>query len=226
MPYQRTGIAFLKANKHALLADEMGLGKTIQAIGGINDLCAKSVLIVCPAGLKLNWQDELRIWLKEKDHKIYIVGKKSSIIPRSATIILVNYDVISHSNIFYQLAERDYDIIICDESHYLKTMGAARTKAMLKSKGLIRKGKYKWLLTGTPVLNRPMELFAILKVLANENIKPYDTWAKFAYRFCGAFHDQWGFNTRGASHLDDLNLRLKPFMLRRLKKGCTQRSTG
>jgi len=215
-PFQRTGTAFLKANRHALLADEMGLGKTIQAIEAVNDIEATSVLIICPAGVKLNWQDELKLWLI-KDLKIYVVAKRSVIIPNDAKIIIANYDIISHSNIYHQLRDRDYDAIICDESHFLKTMGAARTKAMLNSKGLIRKGKYKWLLTGTPVLNRPEELYVILKVFANHLIEPYNTWPKYAYRFCGAFHDQWGFNTRGASHLDDLNQRLKPFMLRRLK---------
>jgi len=195
----------------------MGLGKTIQAICALNEIYANSVLIVCPASIKLNWQDELDLWLKG-DLKVYVTQKRSAIIPKDANIIVVNYDIISHSNIYYQLRDRTYDAIICDEAHYLKTMGTARTKAMLNSKGLIRKGKYKWLLTGTPVLNRPMELYAILKVLAHECIKPYDSWPKFAYRFCGAFHDQYGFNTRGASHLDDLNTRLKPFMLRRMKK--------
>jgi len=217
MPYQKIGVAFLVANQHALLSDEMGLGKTIQAIEGINDTCAKSVLIVCPASLKLNWEKELKIWLKN-DLKIYIVAKRSAIIPKDAQIIIVNYDIIDHSNIFYQLRDRLYDVVVCDEAHYMKNIKAARTKAMLNSKGLIRKGKYKWLLTGTPVLNRPMELFAILRVLADKLIAPYTSWTRYAYKFCGAYHDQWGFNTRGASNLDELNVRLKPFMLRRLKK--------
>jgi len=210
MPFQKIGIAFLINNQHALLADEMGLGKTIQAIGGINELKAKSVLIVCPASLKLNWQAELAIWLEES-LKVYIVEKRSAIIPKDADIIIVNYDIIDHSNIHYQLRDREYDIVICDEAHYMKNMKAARTKAMLNSKGLIRKGKYKWLLTGTPVLNRPMELFAILRVLAAQHLEPYTSWTRYAYKFCGAFHDQWGFNTRGASNLDELNRRLKPF---------------
>lgn len=221
MPYQRTGTAFLKSKQHALLADEMGLGKTIQAIAAINEVDAKKVLIVCPAGLKLNWQNELKIWLA-KELKIYVVAKRSAVIPKDADIIIVNYDIISHSNIFYQLRDRTYCVVICDEAHYLKSIGTARTKAMLNSKGLIRQGKYKWLLTGTPVLNRPMELFAILRVLANDLITPYNTWARYAYKFCGAFHDEWGFNTRGASNLEELNRRLKPFMLRRLKKDVLQ----
>ena len=115
-PFQKMGINFLKSKAHALLADEMGLGKTVQAIGGINAIDAKRALIVCPASLKLNWEAELHRWL-QRSRKIYVVTKRSSIIPDNAEIIIVNYDLVDHSNIFYQLRDRDYDCIICDEAH-------------------------------------------------------------------------------------------------------------
>ncbi len=140
-PYQKIGVAFLTSKKKSLLADDMGIGKTAQAICACNELKAKQVLVVCPASLKLNWQDELGMWLKE-DLKVYIVQKRSAIIPKNANIIIVNYDIISHSNIYYQLRNRKYDVVIMDECHYLKNMKASRTKTMLGSKGLIHSGKY------------------------------------------------------------------------------------
>ncbi len=218
-PYQRTGTHFLKSKGHALLADEMGLGKTIQAIAALNDIkkkCDTLALIICPASLKLNWLDEMNRWFT-REEKIYVVQKRSCIIPKNCGVIIVNYDVISHSNIFYQLRERTYDAIICDEAHYLKNPKAQRTKDMFKAKGIIRQGRYKWMLTGTPILNRPIEIFPMLKVLAHDLIKPYDTWVRYGYKFCDGHQDGFGFNVRGASNLDELNKRIKPFFLRRLK---------
>ncbi len=64
MPFQKAGIKFALSRTHVLFGDEMGLGKTIQAIGVINaDPEIKSVLIICPKSLKLNWQRELERWL-------------------------------------------------------------------------------------------------------------------------------------------------------------------
>jgi SNF2 family DNA or RNA helicase len=62
--YQKAGISYAMQRPNTLFADEMGLGKTIQAIGVINaDPSVKSVCIVCPATIKLNWKRELQKWL-------------------------------------------------------------------------------------------------------------------------------------------------------------------
>ena len=62
-PFQKAGIAYAVQRRGTLIADEMGLGKTIQAIGVMNYFqMDDKVLVICPATLKLNWQDELMKW--------------------------------------------------------------------------------------------------------------------------------------------------------------------
>ena len=61
--YQKAGIEFALASGNALVADQMGLGKTLEAIGVVNYLLPKSVLIICPAGLTWNWQN--KNWLQQ-----------------------------------------------------------------------------------------------------------------------------------------------------------------
>jgi SNF2 family DNA or RNA helicase len=74
LPYQRAGIAYTLAHKNTLIGDEMGLGKTIQALGAVNaSPDAKSVLVICPASLRLNWQKEAKVWLTRKDSFMFHV---------------------------------------------------------------------------------------------------------------------------------------------------------
>jgi SWI/SNF-related matrix-associated actin-dependent regulator of chromatin subfamily A-like protein 1 len=217
LPFQIQGIQFLISRYHALLADEMGLGKTVQAIGGINRLRAKSVLIICPSSVKLNWEKELNDWLENKMLKIYVVNGTATSIP-NANIIVVNYDIIHHSNIFNQLHARKYDILVCDEAHYLKNLKSKRTKAVLSAKGLARKSLFKWMLTGTPILNRPIELFPMLRTLSPETIAPYGRYDSYAKKFCNGYRKGFTMIARGASNSEELNKRLKQkFMLRRLE---------
>ena len=63
LPYQVAGIAYAANRPATLIGDEMGLGKTIQAIGVINATNPSTVLVVCPASLKINWANEMEKWL-------------------------------------------------------------------------------------------------------------------------------------------------------------------
>jgi hypothetical protein len=92
LPYQKAGIAYAMERRNTLIADEMGLGKTIEAIGVINaDPSIKSVLVVCPATLKLNWQNELNKWLV-RPSAIAILGSKPSEAIRNSTISLRRFN--------------------------------------------------------------------------------------------------------------------------------------
>jgi len=87
----------------------------------------------------------------------------------------------------------------------------------LGRKGLVHNTERMYLLTGTPVLNRPIELFTAMSVLASRALKPYDNWYRYVYRFCGAYKDRMGrLHVNGATNLPDLKKRLEKFMIRRL----------
>lgn len=215
-PFQKEAVLQIIKRKHNLLADEMGLGKTITAIEVINELDFHNVLLIVKASIKINWQKKLDEWLW-KPRYIHIVNGKTDFIPEFAEVVIVNYDLISHSYIFEQLSTRQWDILICDEAHYLKNMKAKRTRAVLANNGLVRRANRTLMMTGTPILNRPIELYAILKVLAPQVIAPYSDYYKYGKRYCDAWMDGFSFNVQGASHTDELNKKLREFyMIRRL----------
>jgi len=100
---------------------------------------------------------------------------------------------------------------ILDESHYIKNYKAQRT---IKIAELFAKIPHKILLTGTPILNRPSELFTQISV-----IQPgmFYSFFKFAERYCAMRKTRFGIDTSGASNIQELSDRMKSFTVRRLK---------
>ena len=199
-PFQVTGAEFLSKNQHALLADEMGLGKTVTALAACEAVKAVKVLVVCPASVRTNWIQEIE----------------------ECGLTRSRFNIISYNGASaaagIALANASWDAIILDEAHFLKTPESQRTQAIFgNDRGLARRAHFKWCLTGTPVLNRPRELYSVLKTLASPAIAPYDNWTAFTQRYCGAFFDGFGLNTKGASHIEELRGKLQGFMLRRTK---------
>ncbi len=225
LPFQRAGIAYAMARESTLIGDEMGLGKTIQALGVINaDPSIETALIVVPASLRINWKREAEKWLVTP-REIYVVDNNKP-IPDSAEIVVVNYDRVKGA-VFDNIMAREWDVLIIDESHKIKNPKAARTKRVLgvsekkRSKkdrvpGLVDRCKRKLFLTGTPILNRPIELQSVLAA-----IRPgeFGNFFQFAKRYCNGHQNKWGWDFTGASNLDELQTRLRALcMVRRLKK--------
>lgn len=223
-PFQKEGVRFLLSRTNTLLADDMGLGKTIQALEVINRTHPNRVLIICPAGVKYNWAKEIERFL-ERPHTVDVVNGFKHRLNLDANITIVNYDLLVSSKIIRQLRDivalsGGFDLAIVDEAHYLKNPDAKRTRRLLGNRpgeGLLRVCRKRILLTGTPVLNRPMELFPILETMAPEAIKPYSNDEQFGRQFCNGFREDGVWNFKGASNLDDLAKRLSKFMLRRTK---------
>ena len=218
--FQEEGALFLAKNDAALLADEQGTGKTIQAIAACNFIGARSILIVCKAGLKLNWQIELKRWLYDPRLNIQILSGLDADLKIGSDIAIVNYELIALSaHLRTQLKKRKWDVGIWDEAHFLKGRTSLRTKAILLRGGVASYCTRKWFMTGTPVLNRPEELYPILKASAPSVIHPYTDFDAFAKHFCDAYWDGFQLVTKGSSNEAELHKRLTAgFMLRRLKK--------
>lgn len=204
LPYQRAAIAFGMVRKSALFADEMGLGKTVEALGVVNaDPKARRVLIVCPASLKLNWAREAERWLVDRGP----VGVAGKTFPEDAQVVVINYDVLSK---WAAKLRRTWDVLIADECHYVKNKDAKRSKRLYALKA-----RRRLFLTGTPILNRPVELWAIVSALAPEE---FDDFWPFAKRYCKPTRNRFGWEFTGATHLDELHERLRStVMVRRTK---------
>ena len=126
LPFQKAGIAYACERKNTLIGDEMGLGKTIQAIGIINVVTPKTVLVICPASLKLNWKSEMKKWLVA-ERAIDVVNGGGEKIPTNPDVVIINYDVLTkHTK---ALQSRTWGMVIMDEVHKIKNPKASKRTA-------------------------------------------------------------------------------------------------
>lgn len=209
--HQYTAAKFLLEGRRRILADEMGGGKTLSSIMAAYSLPGPR-LVVCPASLKLNWAKEIE--MVDLDGKIHIIRDKG--IDEKADWNIINYDILEKH--FEKLNSVDWEVIIFDEAHYMKAVtngGKPDSKRADYGLKLGSKSPYVFSLTGTPITNRPKDIFNLLKL--SKHILSRNFF-NFAQNYCGATHNGWGWNFDGSSNEDELHEKIKPYMLRRLKK--------
>lgn len=163
--HQEEGIKFLLSRKGCVLADDMGLGKSIQSIIAALESGAKKILVVAPSSAKINWEREINVFC---DDTAIVEGKKWN----HAKFTIINFDILKN---FYtlpdgkkrnegepqqilrrELSNTGFDLVIIDEAHYLKNNESIRGKIMVELCTKYNVART-WLLTGTPVANRPMD---------------------------------------------------------------------
>ena len=216
-------LMFYQNNDFLWLADEQGLGKTAQALSIIAPLKyvnyeIQKILIICPASLKINWQREVKMWTGHTA-QILKVGEKIS-----ANIVIVNYDICGKPKLLGELMSFKPDLLILDEAHYLKSPTTQRTKAVLGSgrqAGIASTALKILALSGTPMPNKPIELYPMLKQCCPQAI-PGMGYYEFAQKYCKAWNAPWGFDVSGADNLEELSKAIEPYMVRRLKADVLQ----
>ncbi|XP_048024130.1 DNA annealing helicase and endonuclease ZRANB3 isoform X1 [Megalobrama amblycephala] len=221
MPFQREGVCFaLSRDGRCMIADEMGLGKTIQAISVAYIFKQEwPLLIVVPSSLKYPWIEELEKWIPELDPRdINLVESKTDTMSISTSkVTILGYGLLTTDArpLLEALNKQRFGVVLVDESHYLKSRNAARSKILVP---VIQNAKRAILLTGTPALGRPEELFMQIEALYPRR---FGTWSDYAKKYCNAHYKFFGarrqWDCRGASHLDELHQRLSEIMIRRLK---------
>lgn len=208
--YQKLGVEFfINSNGRAVLADSPGVGKSAQALGYVVHENLKRTLIICPASVKFSWENEIKKWTKLKS---FIVESKTkfSEIPHDINIIIVNYDALKKN--FNELMKYKFDICICDESQFLKNPSAIRSKA---AKAIAKNIPKVLLLTGTPILSRPIELFNLLSII---DPLVWNNWYSYAVKYCEGKQGNRGFEAKGASNLEELKQKIGKYFLRRTKE--------
>ena len=241
--YQKAGVAWILSKENSLVADEMGLGKSGESILTINiDKSIKTVVIICLASLRINWQKECEMWLT-RPHKISII-KHVDDIPKRKTnddetisILIIGFPSVRGDygeELYNKLMTFTYDFLIIDEAHNLKNPKSLQTKNILgwtdlkepfeEHKGIAHGAIKKIYLTGTPIKNRPIEGWTIFHSLAPEI---FDNYIKYAFRYCAAYwEDIWDgkktvrtLNVKGSSNSPELQRKLRSsIMIRRLKQ--------
>ena len=209
-PFQEEGVKFLeKKNGSALIADEMGLGKTVQTLAWLQwhpEL--RPAIVVTPASVKLNWQKECNLWMTEPEVQV-LSGTRAG-TPITGRIIIINYGILWHW--IEHLTSINPKVLVMDECHYIKNSKALRTKAI---KLLVKPISHRIGLSGTPIINRPMEAYNAIKIIDGSILPGF---FPFAMRYCGAKHNGFGWDFTGASNTEELHEKLSGVMIRRLKK--------
>ena len=210
LPYQREGMLHLAFGERALLADEMGLGKTVQAIAACELLARrkniKRVLIVCPASLKAEWEEQIARFSDRPARSVFGArGQRLAAYGAPVFFTIVNYEQVlaDADDINRTLAP---DVVILDEAQRIKNW---QTKTAKRVKQL--RSPFAFVLTGTPLENRIDELYSIVQYLDPELVGPL-------FRFN---RDFYSLDERGRpvdyKNLSALRDRVAPVMLRRRK---------
>ncbi len=246
-PFQLEAIRYGIRKRNVLIADEPGLGKTVEALGIIN-ACPEieSVLVICPANLVLQWRDMAAEWLVGLFNIEAIVGRKFPTI--KPDFLIVNYEKLIGApgeKLREYLMGRKWDLLIMEEAHMCKNSTSQRAKAVLgthilpKSRrtrtvvgdkvvdppvdGLCQRADRILMMTGTPIMNDPVEIHSLVSILAPEEFGGF----QFLLRYAGAH--QVEISMRGGNktvwkfdkprNLEELakNLRRR-CMIRRLKE--------
>nr|CAD7262550.1 unnamed protein product [Timema shepardi] len=213
MVFQKEGVRFgLSKCGRCLLADDMGLGKTIQALGIMQYYRGDwPLLIVCPSSVRYAWLEAIQTWLPTiPTHHIEVMTSGKDDIG-GARILITSYDLMSRYGKQW-LAQKSFGAVIMDESHFLKSFKSARTKV---ASLFFKQAKRVLLLSGTPALSRPSELYTQIAAI---DPKAFGSFHDFGLRYCAAVKTNWAWDYSGSSNMVELHLLLeKRFMIRRLK---------
>lgn len=237
---QRAGVNFMleTAGGRAILADDMGGGKTVQAISTIYESWQREngdapftgrVLVIAPASVLDHWRRELKKWADVPDEKIVIVdasGKDAAkkraeqvaAVPEGGWC-LVNWEKLQKRvKLAGESAKKKGPLdkvkwygVVADEAHRAKNHDSQQSKALQRLRAPVQIAA-----TGTPVMNNPGELYALLAWLRPEQYTSY--WA-FYYSYTEFYKGYQGRDVIiGVKNADDLRFELSDKMVRRTKR--------
>lgn len=172
-PFQVADLDYGVTCENWLDGDEPGLGKTPTAIVFCNEVRAQSVLVICPASIRLQWQERVFEWsTMRQPYTAHTIMHGRRGVNEDAEWIIVSYELASMPGIYNSLMKGRYDVLILDEAHYLKTPNARRTRTIFGGRtaaglvtGLSTRAERVVALTGTPLPNRPREAYTLARAL-------------------------------------------------------------
>lgn len=227
MPFQRLkGVPHILKSNRSYLAHQPGLGKTAQAIAAVNAKPGRA-LVIAPSFLRTTWAREITKWSTRDFPSITQIPAATSAaqINWAADFVICSDSMLMKDWVVEKLREQNFRFIFIDEGHRFKTPDAQRTLALFGGRlgykhfpGLIYSAEHVCVLSGTPMLNRPIELWPVLFAMAPELIDfmPYND---FGFRYGGARQDERGrWIFPGSSREAELRDRIMGRFMQRITK--------
>lgn len=209
--HQVEALNFLLEKGSGALFMEPGTGKTKVAIDYARTIRAKRVLVICPKSLLGVWQAEV----KKNAGKAYICVRPKAKNPRrkkgQGVFFLTTYEYFRIHEVDF--CDIDWDLLIIDESHLVKNRNAKRTKAILRVSRDIDK---RVLLTGTPVTNNYIDLWAQLRIIDKGILGDYKKFEE-KYVVKGGFY---GYEIKGFRNVKTLMKKVEKVSIIKRKIDC------
>lgn len=212
--FQLEDVATMLSKKRVLNANDMGCGKTHEAVRAGESIPMKK-LVICPASLRLNWEQEIR-FVNPKAN-VTILYNDSEFTTSDWTII--GYPSVSKH--LEALEKENFQVLIVDEAHYCQAISnsgrpdSQRAFAVLR---LAATAGYVFPLTGTPKTNRNKNVFNTLRMIKHPLTKGNWAFHNFGIEYCDGEQTPWGWDFEGNSNDEELHDELSPYMIRHLKK--------
>lgn len=208
--YQEKAVRKIEHFKgRALLAYEMRMGKTFIALEWLKrNPKIRPVVIVCPEIGKFHWEEKAKRFYGMRSVVLDGTKPNNKKFIHNNELYILNWEILQY---WVNFLKREGVVApILDEVHYIKERNTQCYKATKKlSKGL----PYLLALGGTPLKSRPIELFNVLNLLRPDK---WPSFMKYAFRYCKPVRKPWGWEFKGASHLDELHRNMNTWCLIRM----------
>lgn len=176
------------------LHDEMGIGKTATTIGAVNNIFAERGIVICPAMLRENWLNEFKKF-SSYDYSICKGKNVHDFVSWSHgrfDILVTSYEQATKWSQDFIRSGEYIDFLAMDEAHMLKNVEAGRTRALLGHEasgadGLVNNAEHAWHITGTPMANDPMDMYAFLRFAKAIDMPPTEFVRMFMETKVGAY---------------------------------------
>lgn len=218
--YQLEAVQAMHNKQGFLLADEMGLGKTATVLLDAKQHSAQTILVVCPKSAKSTWTRHVP--LVGMGHKVIsFIGtpaqrakaakELTSVVSMNIPVLcIVNYESVKRNPALFDAA---WDYLILDEAHYIKNRKAERTKWVKKIRA-----KYRRAVTGTPIINKPFDIWSILHFLHPKEYSSYWRFFKNYVDYDINIHGYYEIKGPNLSKMPELQAKLGTLYLQRDKK--------
>lgn len=198
--YQITDVQMMINSTAFLNRNKPGWGKTIEAIVAARELGAHKILVIAPNPTLLQWYEQFVKWWPEVAGEVSVVQNSDTKI--QSRVCIVNPEKVVSAKFRNVFVNTVWDVLIVDEAHMLKNRKALRTK-VIKS----IPARYRWALTGTPILRNPDDLWSILDFL-NPQYAGGSYW-NFVRYYCKVEQTYFGEQIKGLTdnkeHVDRLH---------------------